>query len=267
MGVTKLRLTGGEPLLWKGTPELMKYAYNLPGIHSVHLTTNGILLKKLIPAILHEKFKGVNVSLDSLKPDRFEQITHRSYFDRVWESIEMALAMDLKVKINMVVQRGINDDEIQSFAELARTKPLDIRFIEEMPFNGSKQKKRILKGDEIIKVLTSIYSAAKFEYTGESTVQIARIQGFFGSIGVINGFSRSFCSCCNRVRITSRGALKTCLYGRDEIDLCSLIRENATDAEIRAKIESVFYGRFANGREAWNNSDQHKYASMSMIGG
>mgnify|MGYP002725500521 CR=1 FL=1 len=267
MGVSKLRLTGGEPLIWQHTPDLMQYAYDQPGIKSVHLTTNGVHLGELIPKLVHPKFAGVNISLDSLQTEKYKQITQRPMFGKVRESIDLAVDAGLKVKLNVVVQHGINDDEIISFTELAKTNPIDVRFIEEMPFNGSKVVSRPTSRIDIMSVLNNAYPTFIDSSQRENTSVNTRPPGFMGKVGIIDGLSRSFCSSCNRVRVTSTGELKSCLYKKGEINLKLLFETGFSDHEIKTEINALFQHRSLDGHlsELSRNGDSN--TSMSLIGG
>ncbi len=267
MGVKKLRLTGGEPLVWPGTPEIMQYAYGLDGIDSVHITTNGVLLGDLLPGLLHHKFSSVNISLDTLKPSRFSEITQRSSFDKVWQSIETALIYGLKVKINVVVQNGINDDEIIPFAELAKSQPLDIRFIEEMPFNGKPRAAFSTQRSNIIDTLLNAYPSIFEGDCRESTALISSPEGFVGRVGIIAGFSRSFCGTCNRIRVTANGDVKTCLYGHSKLNLKRCMEQKLSSKKIQSLITNLIQKRAIDGHATEAGLAKKGYSSMSEIGG
>jgi cyclic pyranopterin phosphate synthase len=241
LGVSRLRLTGGEPLIRKELHVLVGMLSRIGGIDDISLTTNGYFLGEQINMLADAGLKRVNVSLDSLKSDSFSTITRRSYYEKVRQGITEASSAGLSpIKINVVLIRGFNDNEIPDFAELARKSNFIIRFIEFMPI-GSDDKwniEHVVTSDEIIRTIESglgIRLKPKSKRTGQPADTYVFEDGV-GEIGFISSVSQPFCEQCNRVRITSDGKLRTCLFSKAETDLKSLLRGGAGDGEIRDAI-------------------------------
>lgn len=235
LGITKVRLTGGEPLVRKGIVGLIHSIAVLPGVSDLSLTTNGTLLGKMAADLKAAGLMRVNISLDTLKPDVFERITGRPELHSVLEGIDAAMAAGLgPVKVNTVAMRGINDGEILDFAELAAKKGLEVRFIEHMPsrrdaWSGGS----IVEAGEIIEKIATRYKLEKAHATRDDSGpgRMYRI-GEAGRIGVISPMSDHFCGTCNRLRLTSDGRLRSCLFSADELDLKAKLRDGSDDAEI-----------------------------------
>jgi cyclic pyranopterin phosphate synthase len=218
MGISKIRFTGGEPLLRKDIPNLIRYAKYKCGINQVYLTTNGILLNKYISQLEAAGISGINISLDSLKPERFEKITRRNKLEQVLSNIK--LVQDSKVpslKINVVFMRGFNDDELLDFVELTKTSNLTIRFIELMPFDAHQIWKtgKFYKSEDIVKDLKNQVKGLR-PVTGSNTEHyIFQVDKYLGKVAVIPSYSRNLCANCNRIRVTADGSLKNCLYSKE----------------------------------------------------
>ena len=264
-GVSKVRLTGGEPFVRKGLLPFMQRLSDIPALHSLHITTNGVETAPIIPRLQAMKLAGVNLSLDTLRPERFQRITRRNRFADVQASLHALLKSTIPLKINTVVKFGLNDDEIGDIASLARRHPVQVRFIEEMPFNGGKTVGFTSTNHRIERRLQSIFPSMKKEGQ-HGTAQTWSVPGFRGRIGVISGAERTFCGSCNRLRITADGTLKTCLYDDGVLDLRSLLRSGAADEEILAAIKQAVFHRYADGHAA-EGAHKNKKSSMSQIGG
>ena len=239
-GISKVRLTGGEPLVRKGIIDFISRLSQIKEIKDLSLTTNGILLKEFAPDLKNAGLKRINISLDSLKKERFLQITRRDSFERVWAGIEESLRVGLSpVKINMVAIQGLNDDEIESFARLTIHLPLIIRYIEYMPSgNGEAWKEsniltipRIKNRLENIGPLTPI-SLDRWDGPAKKF----RIEGALGEIGLIGAVSSHFCDECNRLRLTSDGKIRTCLFSDEEVDVKELLRNGGSDRELKEQL-------------------------------
>jgi len=248
MGVTRVRLTGGEPLVRPDIEEIVRAIASTKGVEGVAMTTNGFHLARLAKRLALAGLRSVTVSLHSLKPERFEGIVGvKGVFERVLEGIEEALRAGLKVKVNVVVVRGCNDDELVNFAELARMSGLTVRFIEFMPFDGERlwSPARVVPAAEILETLTSRYRLRAKPREEGST---ARYYGFedtqVGEIGVISSVTEPFCFDCDRVRVTADGKLVPCLFSRDEYDLKPLLDSGASDDEVAAFIRAAFKRKF-----------------------
>ena len=234
-GVTKIRLTGGEPTIRKDIVPLMRQIGNLrsSGLKELCLTTNGIALHRKLDSMAESGLSGVNLSLDTLDPFQFQIMTRRKGFDAVIRSIDRILEMNksgagIKLKINCVVMRGINEREIIPFVEMGRAKDIEVRFIEYMPFDGNKwSQKKMLSYEEMLGIIREKYpTLSKVQDHENDTSKTFQVPGFLGRIGFITSMTHNFCGTCNRLRITSDGNLKVCLFGNAEISLRDLLRKD-----------------------------------------
>ena len=271
LGISKVRLTGGEPLLRRDLHLLIEMISNIPGIDDLALTTNGFLLTEQAYKLADAGLNRINISLDSLDQTKFNLITRRNYFDKVWKGIETVETLGIcPIKINVVLVRGINDDEILNFAHLARDRPLIIRFIEFMPIGADDgwSNDKVVPSEEIIEIMERGLGK-KLVQTENPKSQAAEefmFEDGVGNIGFISSVSQPFCSQCNRVRITSDGKLRTCLFSQKETDLKRLIRENATDDDIKSVLLDRVWNKEAG--HLINRSDFVKpLRTMSQIGG
>jgi cyclic pyranopterin phosphate synthase len=233
-GVNKIRLTGGEPTVRKDIVELMRRLGDLraKGLKELALTSNGILLHRHLDAMVEAGLTGVNLSLDTLDPFQFQLMTRRKGFEHVMRSIERVLEMKqagvpIKLKINCVVMRGLNDGEILDFVELAKEKDIEIRFIEYMPFEGNKWSQGKMMGfAEMLDRIREKYPGLhRIQGHPNDTSKTYAIPGFLGKLGFITSMTNDFCGTCNRLRITGDGNLKVCLHGNAEVSLRDVLRE------------------------------------------
>jgi cyclic pyranopterin phosphate synthase len=238
-GVTKVRVTGGEPLVRKGVIEFLGRLASIKGIEDLSLTTNGVLLREYAERLADAGLKRVNVSLDSLRKDRFEKITRGGRLDDVLSGLEESLKASITpVKINMVVIKGFNDDEIADFALLSKKMPYHVRYIEYMPFDSAEgwQRDKCMSAREIretierVEPLEPVVSASG----GAGPARRFRFRGASGEVGFISPVSEHFCGSCNRLRLTSDGKLRTCLFSDDEVDIRKALRDGSSDSEIEA---------------------------------
>ena len=210
LGVTKVRFTGGEPLVRKDAKHIISLLSTLP--IELAITTNGYLLDQYIDFFKEIGLSSVNISLDTLKEDKFKEITKRDFFHKVLDNIKKASEAGLNVKINTVVMRGINDDEIVDFVQWSNENDYAIRFIEFMPFNGNKWDwTRVVKHDEILSLIEQEHIVTRTEDAKNDTSKNFSIEGFKGSFAIISSISKPFCGSCNRIRLTADGKLKNCL--------------------------------------------------------
>lgn len=232
-GVTKVRLTGGEPTIRKDIIPLMQAIGNLrsKGLREICLTTNGVALHRKLDSMIEAGLTGINLSLDTLDPWQFQIMTRRKGFDAVIRSIDRILEMNrlgagIKLKINCVVMRGINEREITGFVELGREKDLEVRFIEYMPFDGNKWNRHKMMGyKEMLDLIQGKYGKLnKVRDHMNDTSKTFQVPGFVGKIGFITSMTHNFCTSCNRLRITSDGNLKVCLFGNAEVSLRDILR-------------------------------------------
>jgi cyclic pyranopterin phosphate synthase len=239
IGITKIRITGGEPLVRKGVVEFCRMLSAIGGLKSLALTTNGIYLEDMAEPLFKAGIRRVNVSLDTLRPERFEKITGYNRLPRVLAGIRCAEAVGMHpVKINMVVMRGINDDEIEDMARLTLDKPYHVRFIELMPTDSAAcgdYEQLYMPVEEIMKKIDQI-DCIQIEPATDSfgPAKLAKLSGAIGKIGFIAPISRHFCGSCNRLRLTADGKIKTCLFSQKEIDIKRPLRSGAKEEEIIA---------------------------------
>jgi GTP 3',8-cyclase len=234
-GVAKIRLTGGEPTVRRDILPLMHQIGSLrsQGLRELCLTTNGISLHRKLDSMVEAGLTGVNLSLDTLDPWQFQIMTRRKGFEAVMKSIERILEMNelgagIKLKINCVVMRGMNEKDIVPFVELGREKDLEVRFIEYMPFDGNKWSKgKMLGYMEMLEMIREKYPGLrKVQDHKNDTSKTYEIPGFVGRIGFITSMTHNFCGSCNRLRITSDGNLKVCLFGNAEVSLRDILRQS-----------------------------------------
>lgn len=270
IGVRKIRFTGGEPTLRKSLVELIRQTAALPGIKKVGLTTNGLLLDQLARPLAEAGLGTVNVSLDSLDPQRFREITRWGNVRDVIEGLEAAEAAGLRVKLNSVPTRGMNDtDDVLELARFTLEHDWQVRFIELMPFgnNAGFQTKHIVREEELRTRLEAEYGPLELLDGGrlDGEAKLYRLPGGRGSVGFISPVTSPFCGDCNRVRLTADGKLRLCLLRDDEGDLRGLLREGADDAELEAMIREAIH------RKPWGHElSESRFPAtrgMSEIGG
>jgi len=269
-GVGKIRVTGGEPLLRKGSIEFMDRIRKIKGVQNLHLTTNATLTHRHLDELLALELSSVNISLDTLNEARFLGITKRDGLDNVLKSIDNFLTHGIRLKINMVVMPGINDMDILPMAEMAKEKAVEVRFIEEMPFNGKSHEHKMVWDYKRLKdLLIENYPELKPEAMEHgSTAKLYKGKDWKGDLGIIAAFSRTFCGSCNRLRITPVGMLKTCLYDDGVLDLRALLRDGSSDTKIAEAVKLAVTSKPKNGFEAEaNRSAASPSESMATIGG
>lgn len=219
LGVKKIRYTGGEPLILKGIEELIEKTSKVPGIKDIAITTNGILLEGLADKLKESGLNRVNISLDTLKEDKFKQITRGGDINKVLRAIQKCISIGLTpVKINTVLIKGINDDEISDFINLTRELPVEIRFIELMPIGQGEKlyKKGFMSSDEVVARFPEL---KPLETNKNSTASLYKIKNSKGKVGFISPLSCKFCASCNRIRLTSMGTIKPCLHSANELNI------------------------------------------------
>ena len=234
LGVTKIRLTGGEPTLRRDLIPLVTQIANLPGLETLAMTTNGLTLRRQASLLREAGLDGLTISLDTLRRDRFLNITKRDRFDDVWAGIEAALdAGFTPLKLNVVAMRGVNDDELLDFVALIRDRPIHVRFIEYMPFHGTGWNEAdLLPYNEMMDRISAAHDLIALPSAIGAVGKDYAIPGHVGAIGFVTSMSKSFCSTCNRLRLTADGQLKSCLFSAAEIDLLSALRTGASDTDL-----------------------------------
>ena len=220
LGITKFKITGGEPLVRLGCPDLVGMIRGIPGVEQITMTTNGMFLAEMLPELMKKGLDAVNISLDTLKPEVFRYITGKDALPAVLAGIHAAAGSGLKVKINVVLQQGVNDGEWEDLLLLAKDLPVDVRFIEMMPIGYGKGCPEV-SNDVILGKIRQKYPGTAEDQSvhGNGPARYVRIPGFLGAAGFISAMHGQFCASCNRIRLTSRGRLKPCLCYGDTVDL------------------------------------------------
>lgn len=252
LGVQKVRLTGGEPLARKGIEYLLREINTINGISDVSLTTNGVFLGDKIKELQQAGLKRINISLDTMKKDRFAYITGVDAFDNVIRSIEMATSAGLDpIKINTVIIKGFNDDEILNFVKAARKWNHHVRFIEFMPFGDSSlwNSNEIITSSQIEDIIRAAFTLAPSTTNDNGPARMYDIEGGSGKIGFISPVSTHICSECNRIRLTSNGMLRPCLFSDTEFDVKTLLRNGGSDDEIATFMKEVVQAKPEKKRE------------------
>ena len=271
LGVKKIRLTGGEPLVRKDVAEIISELAKLDV--ELAITTNGILIDKYLNIFIDSGLKSINVSLDSLKKGKFKELTRRNYFDKVMSNIELLIENNFHVKLNAVLIKDENDDELIEFIEFTKNKPVHFRFIEFMPFDGNSwDKSKIVSYDSIIKIATEKYGKDLIRLTDKKndTSKSYKISGYQGTFAVISSVTNPFCDSCNRIRLTADGKIKNCLFSNSETDLLSALRQGEDiESLIRKSIWNKKEIRSGmNTMEDFSDpAEHHKNRAMISIGG
>ncbi|WP_195987433.1 GTP 3',8-cyclase MoaA [Clostridium sp. D53t1_180928_C8] len=267
LGIKKVRITGGEPLVRPGVVSLISKINNIEGIEEIYLTTNGILLADMIDELANNGLKGVNISLDSLKEDRFNKLTRVGNLHKVLEAIDKAIALGIKVKLNTVIVNDINKDEIIDFVNLTKEKPIDVRFIELMPI-GIAVNYKGATNEEVLKVITEIYPNYEEVVRSKSggPASYIKVNEAKGKIGFISAMSNCFCEECNRIRLTPEGFLKQCLHFDYGVDLKSMLRSGIEGDHLKKVIYENIYDKPE--KHLFLEKSEHKELKfMNQIGG
>lgn len=243
-GVRKLRLTGGEPLLFRGIVDLVKeIRLQAPEIKVIGMTTNGILLPRYLQPLHDAGLNRLNISLDTLDESRFLLMTRRNGLAKVLDSIAMAEALGFDpVKLNCVVLRGVNTDEIGKLARMAQDRPLEVRFIEYMPFDDNAwSREKMFSFMETVDVIERELGTKLRPLPGGETAKLFAVDGFRGRIGFITSMTTHFCGTCNRLRLTADGNIKNCLFGEEEFSVRDVLRSGASDSELETLIRHAVH--------------------------
>ncbi len=281
MGVRKVRYTGGEPLVRKDIVDIIANTANTPGVKAVHLTTNGLLFPKYAEDLLKAGLTGVNISLDSLTEEKFETITRRTGLAQVLESIRVAQDIGIPtVKVNIVLMRGFNEDELYDFCEMTKDQRITVRFIEFMPFDAHQiweTGEHFASAANLVDQIEKFYPGIKTASGTRTEHHIFQAPGYTGKIAVIPAFTRSLCGNCSRIRLTSDGKIRNCLYSDDEFDLRALLRKDgSTEEDIVGIFRQAFDEKHRDGFEAKKQSTEKRVdvsdigkgrTSMTQIGG
>ena len=223
-GVNKIRLTGGEPLVRKDAGKIILSLSKLPV--ALTLTTNGTRIHEYVELLKQANIQTLNISLDTLQADRFMLLTRRDQFKQVYDNIQLLIRNDFQVKVNVVVMKGMNDSEINDFIEWTKDTPVEVRFIEFMPFSGNRwTSNKVFTWQQILEVVESKYSIVRLNDEVHDTAKKYTVSGHAGSFAVISTMTSPFCSGCNRMRLTADGKMKNCLFSKEETDLLTAFRK------------------------------------------
>lgn len=270
LGVSKVRITGGEPFVRHNMVDFMYQLSEINGIDELNITTNGILTGQYIRQMKEMGVRAINLSLDTLDKKRFFEITRRDEFDKVYNTLFQLIDAGFEVKVNAVVMDGKNTEDILPLVELTRNHKVSIRFIEEMPFNGEGSHYPKLEWN-LHRILAEIKSQypdlQKIVDSPNSTSYNYQVPNYQGNVGVIAAFSRTFCGTCNRIRLTATGELKTCLYDEGVLNIRDLLRDGISDEDLKSTFLQVFKNRSKDGFEAERNRKSVITESMTTIGG
>lgn len=267
LGIKKIRLTGGEPLVRNDAKEIIESLSKLPV--ELAITTNGVLADKYIDTFISSRLKSVNVSLDSLQKERLNKITRRDYFDMILSNIQLLIKNNFHVKLNAVIMRGVNDDEIIEFIEFTKNNNVHFRFIEFMPFDGNKWDwSKGLSYKEILDMVKLNYrnNFSRIEDRKNDTSKNFRVHGYKGTFAIISSVTNPFCDTCNRIRLTADGKIKNCLFSDSEIDLLSAMR-NGKDIAPMIRETIWFKKSMRGGMNTLADFGTQKNRSMVAIGG
>jgi cyclic pyranopterin phosphate synthase len=270
LGIDKIRLTGGEPLMRRNLPQLVRYLSAIPGIRDIGLTTNGLLLSDHAQPLFGAGLRRINVSLDTLDAARFRQLTRRDGLDRVLDGIEAARQAGFQpIKVNAVIIRGVNDADVVPLARFARSHGLEMRFIEYMPIGADQwERGKVYFAHEILERLECEVAplVPVEDYDPRAPAMEFRYTDYDGRVGIIASISRPFCMSCNRVRLTAEGKLRNCLFALDEVDVKALLRLSAPDEEIAAVIRRNVSAKW-EGHEINTSRFIKPLRTMHAIGG
>lgn len=271
MGVTKIRITGGEPFVRRDLLPFLKTISEISGLQELTLTTNGLLTRRFVPELKQMGIRAVNLSLDTLDKNRFIQLTHRDELGNVLKTLDALLAHDIAVKINTVVMENQNIADIVPLVALTKSLPIRVRFIEEMPFHGGTH--HISLNWNYIRIFEHIQAhfpmLVKIPAPPHATADQYQISGHQGDVGIIAAYTRSFCGACNRIRITPTGMLRTCLYGPGSLNIRDALRTGRTNQEIQKILTQAILKKPQDGwqAQAMLSNQTQSHASMATIGG
>lgn len=268
-GVNKIRLTGGEPLVRKDAGDIILRLSKLPV--KLTLTTNATRLHEFVEVLKQANLRSLNISLDTLQSEKFQLITRRNQFDRIMETIHLLINQDFHVKVNVVVMKGLNDDEINDFVEWTKDNNVHVRFIEFMPFESNKwTSNKVFTWKEMMEVIETKYAVTRLHDDIHDTAKKYSVDGFKGSFAIISTMSAPFCSGCNRMRLTADGKMKNCLFSQKETDLLTVFRNGGDIVplileSIQSKAKELG-GQFTKDFKKIHTENLHN-RSMIAIGG
>ncbi|BFF98575.1 molybdenum cofactor biosynthesis protein 1 [Drosophila madeirensis] len=267
-GVRKIRLTGGEPTIRRDIVDLVAEMKALPQLEHVGITTNGLVLTRLLLPLQRAGLDSLNISLDTLQKDRFEKITRRKGWERVIAGIDLAVQLGYRPKVNCVLMRNFNEDEVCDFVEFTRERPVDVRFIEYMPFSGNKwHTDRLISFKETVELIRQRWPEFEALPNGPNdTSKAFAVPGFKGQVGFITSMTEHFCGSCNRLRLTADGNIKVCLFGNKEFSLRDAMRSNVSEEDLVDLIGAAVR-RKKRQHAGMLNLSQMENRPMILIGG
>lgn len=265
LGVKKIRLTGGEPLIRKDAKDIINRISKYPV--ELTLTTNGLLVDQFLNTFHQAGIKSINVSLDTMQKEKFYELTKRNVFDKVWNNIQLLITQGFHVKVNVVIIKGINDNEILDFIEWTKNQPVHVRFIEFMPFDKNQwNSSKVFSYNEILALAKTRYSFIKLKDEANATAKKFKPLGHEGTFAVISTMSAPFCHNCNRMRLTADGKMKNCLFSNGEADILTALRNQEDIVPIIKKCvrqkEKAHGGQFESN---FNKINPQKIDNRSMI--
>lgn len=267
LGINKIRLTGGEPFVRADLMYFINELSKKPYLEQISITSNLTLIRPHLDELEAFGIKDINVSLDCLDRQKFKAITRRDEYEEVSGALYEMIARGFNLKVNCVVMKGVNEDQILPLVALAKDQPISVRFLEEMPFNGSGGKVEApMNYKDILAIIEKQYDYTKMIDGPHSTSQNYQIAGFKGSFGVIPSFSRTFCGDCNRLRMSATGEIRTCLYGHSQLNLKEMLRSGASTEALKEALLIAVANKPKNGFAAAEENEK-EYLSMTKLGG
>ncbi|MEP5611164.1 MAG: GTP 3',8-cyclase MoaA [Cyclobacteriaceae bacterium] len=267
VGINKIRITGGEPFVRTDLMAFLRELATKSYLEKISITSNLTLIRQHLEELQSIGIHDVNVSLDCLERERFKEVTRRDEFEEVEQTLYEMIDRGFNIKINCVAMAGVNEDQIIPLLNLAKERPVSVRFLEEMPFNGSGSEfQRTLKYKTILDIISKEFEFTKLLDEPSSTSQNYAIEGFSGSFGVIPSFSRTFCGDCNRLRLAATGEVRTCLYGPDELNIRDMLRNGDSKDAIRLALAEAVLNKPKDGFAAADENEK-TYLSMTKLGG
>jgi molybdenum cofactor biosynthesis protein A len=269
LGIRKIRITGGEPFMRRDLMTFLRTISQENLFEKISITTNGTLTRPFLSELMKLGIHDFNLSIDSLDKVRFQEITRRNCYEEVIACMQELMKAPFRLKLNAVMMENVNEADFIPLIELARTNTVDVRFIEEMPFNGTGIRQMPKwTASAMTDLLKQHYNTAEqIPFVDGSTSINYTIPGFKGNVGFIAAYTRSFCGTCNRIRLTPSGEMKTCLYAKSGLSLKQLLRSGASDAEISEAISDSIQNRYKDGHEAEEDRGVEVSESMATIGG
>jgi len=266
LGISKIRITGGEPFVRRDLMYLLRELRKKPFLEAISITSNLTVIRPHVDELLDLGIRDVNVSLDALDSQKFFEITKRDEYEEVHQTLMQMIKKGFNIKVNCVVMKGTNEDQVLPLLGLAKDHPVSVRFLEEMPFNGSGEaRSKVMNYNEILSLISHRYDYSPLIDEASSTSKNYKIDGFAGAFGIIPSFSRTFCGDCNRLRLAVTGEVRTCLYGGDVLNLRDMLRSDRSDEIKEALIRAVGLKQKDGFAAAAENEEN--YLSMTKLGG